>query len=68
MPKYFGYTHDDGKKIEVKVYKDQWQLNKYISDPFILRVFGPFRAKDYDHAMKRLKRLIKHDTIYAIRK
>ena len=61
MSMYFGYVHGDGTKLEVKVYSDQAQLNKYIADPFILKVFGPFRALDSDRALARLKKLIDKD-------
>jgi hypothetical protein len=62
MSMYFGYIHGDGTKLEVKKYNDQIQLNKYIADPFILKVFGPFRALDRERALERLKKLIDKDS------
>jgi hypothetical protein len=61
MSMYFGYVHGDGTKLEVKRYSDQAQLNKYIADPFILKVVGPFRALDSERALERLKKLIAKD-------
>ena len=62
MSLYFGYIHGDGTKLEVKRYNDQAQLNKYITDPFILKVVGPFRALDSERALARLKKLIDKDS------
>ena len=62
MSMYFGYIHGDGTKLEVKRYTDQTQLNKYIADPFILKVVGPFRALDSERALARLKKLIDKDS------
>jgi hypothetical protein len=61
MCMYFGYIHGDGAKLQIKRYKNQTQLNKYIADPFVIRVLGPFRALDSERALIRLKKLIEKD-------
>jgi hypothetical protein len=61
MSLYFGYIHGDGAKLEVKRYSNQTQVNKYVVDPRIVKVFGPFHAIDSERALIRLKKLIEKE-------